>query len=122
MRDLINEVKNIFDDIKITDVRINPFAGSVLNKLNVINTTGTYTGKFTDQIAVLTAAYNPFNIVMLKLPIDLTLGKGSVEVRGTVVSDFQRFASNYKGIVKDKYFLTQHNFYIQFYSKFLYNF
>ena len=46
---------------------------------------------------------------------EMTYGAGAVEVRETVVEDFQHFVSNYRGIVKDKYFLTKHNIYIQFY-------
>ncbi|MEI6820753.1 MAG: hypothetical protein WCL51_02375 [Bacteroidota bacterium] len=115
MRDLLSDLKNLFADKEITNRRIHPFAGSFLNKIIETNTTGTYAGKFTALIATYSLAYNPFHAVMLQLPIDITYGMGSVEVRETVVEEFKQFESNYNGIVKDKYFKNKHNIYIQFY-------
>ena len=115
MRDLLTDLDNLFADARITDRRIHPFAGSVINKVNTYNTTVPYIGMFTAPLAVLTAAYNPFHAIMLQLPIDITYGMGSVEVRETVVEEFKQFESNYKGMVKDKYFKTKHDIYIQFY-------
>ena len=115
MRDLNIDLINPFADKRITNGRLDPFGGSAVKKLIVINTTAPYTGKLTDVIAVLSAAYDPFHEIMLQLPIDKTYGAGAVEVRDTVVSEFKNFVSNNKGMVKDKYFATKHNIYIQFY-------
>lgn len=115
MRDLNIDLINPFADKRITNRRIDPFGGSAIKKIIIINTTAPYTGKFIAVIAALSAAYEPFHEVMLQLPIDKTYGAGAVEVRETVVSDFKHFVSNNKGMVKDKYFASKHNLYIQFY-------
>ena len=115
MVDLLLDLKNPFANIAITNPRIHPFAGSVINKITTYNTTVPYIGMFTAPLVILTSAYNPFHEVMLQLPIDLTYGMGSVEVRGNVVEDFQHFASNYKGFIKDLYYKDHHEIYITFY-------
>ncbi len=115
MRTLENDLDNFFATSRIIDKKMDPFAGSVVNKITTINTTVPYVGKFTAPLGVLTAAYNPFHTAMLDLPSDLTFGSSSVEVGDVVLSDFQHFASNYKGMIKDIYFEDHHEIYITFY-------
>jgi hypothetical protein len=115
MRDQLADLKNLFAEEDITDPKIDLFAVSVVNKITIINTTGPFAGMFTAPLAVLTVAQNPFHTAMLELPTDLTLGTGSVEVAGTVMSDFKKFASNFKGMITDLYFKDHHEIYITFY-------
>ena len=111
MVDLNNDLRNPFDDTRITDPRFDVFTTSVITKLIAANTSGDYT----DVIAEVVAAHDPFHLNISNLSSDFVTGMGKTELRENVIDGFKEFASNNKGPVKAKYFKTQHDVYIGFY-------
>ena len=111
MVDLNNDLRNPFDDTRVTDKIFDVFTGSVITNLTAADTSGDYT----DVIAQVTAAYEPFHQNISNLNSDFITGIGKTELRVNVIGDFKGFVSNNKGPVKAKYFKTKHDVYIGFY-------
>ena len=110
MRSFDTDLNNPFDDVKITDTRIEAFTGSLLTKLGTANTSA----QFDVIIAAIEVPYDPLHTVMLKLVADRSITAGQTETRVQVIEDFIAFASKYQGTVELVYELN-HTKLIEFY-------
>lgn len=99
MKTIENDLRNPFDDIEITNTRIDPFAAAIVVKLTAANGSGQYTTIIADINTPLT----PFHESMLAIGIAAGITAGQTETREGVISDFQAFASKYQGTVELMY-------------------
>ncbi len=109
---LEDDLSNPYDDPKITDKRMDVYVDVVVTGLTAADDDGIYT----DVIAEVVAAYDPFHLNVNKLVTDFSIGIGKTELRGNVIAEFKEFASDNMGMVKRKYFKTSHDKYVEFYT------
>src|ERR1700690_397211 len=102
---------NIFESTKITDVRLNNFAGDSLNRLTAQNTGGDYTA----LITLLTPPYNAMQSIISSVDVALGIQRGKTLTLNEFIAFFKKTMSEQEGVIANAVGGFESPSYLEFY-------